>query len=193
MRNVLLLSVLTSTIACQDQTSELTTNEAPQQRQELQPNFSKMTDTFQQYVDRQINDFTFTQQKLAELQPNGPECLFGGEIQGQIDMSNPVAAWHIDLLDDQATKLDTIEHFSHTSEEVFPAEDWQIHADADNLSFSFDPLIDVELNYAPVTTDNSSAEITLQPERVSVEIDVTRTEEDAQLSGEWYICVEYAQ
>ena len=191
MRNVLLLSVITSTIACQDQSSEMTTSEAPQQRQELQPNFTKMTDSFQRYVDGQMNDFAFTQNKLAERQPNGPECLFGGEIQGQIDMSEPVVAWHIELLDDQATKLDTIEHFSHTSGDVFPAEDWQLHAD--NLSFSFDPLVDVELNYAPVTTDNSSKEITLQPERVSVEIDVSRTEGNAQLSGEWYICVEYAQ
>ena len=192
MRNLLLLSAITSTIACQEQTTSNTTStdEATQQRVELQPNLSRMTDSFQQYVDRQVNDFAFTQSKLAELQPTGPECLFGGEVQGQIDMSQTVPAWHIDLSDDHSMLLDSIELFHHISE---PTAGWEINADADELSFSLDHLTDVELDYAPVTTEASSAEITLQPERVTVEIDLSRTDDQAQLNGEWYICVEYAQ
>ena len=190
MRNLVLLSAITSTIACQEQSTSdsANTSQATEQRAELQPNLTKMTDAFQQYVDRQVDDFAFTQNKLSELQPTAPECLFGGEIQGQIDMSQPVPAWQIDVLDAQAAHLDSVE----LSESYFPFGEWEIHADADDLSLSFDPLIDVELDYAPVTTDDSSKEVTLQPERVIVEIDLSRTD-DAQLSGEWYICVEYAQ
>ena len=191
MRNLVLLSVITSTIACQEQGTSDTTNteEVTQQRVELQPNTTRMTDSFQQYVDRQVDDFAHTQNKLAELQPTGPECLFGGEIQGQIDMSQPVPAWHIELLDDHSLRLDSVE----LSEFSLPAGEWEIYADADNLSLSFESLIDVELDYTPVATDASSREITLQPERVTVEIDLGRADDNAQLSGEWYICVEYAQ
>ena len=60
-------------------------------------------------MSEQVNDFTFTQSKLSEMQPDGPECLFGGEVQGQIDMSQTVPAWHIDLSDDQGLVVQELE------------------------------------------------------------------------------------
>ena len=193
MRNPVLLSIITFTIACQEQPTSELTSEPTQQRVEIEPNLTKMSDAFQQYVDRQVNDFAFTQNKLSEVQPDGPECLFGGEVQGQIDMAQAVPAWHIDLLDDNAIQLDTVELFSTAPEPTVPTLDWELSEETDGLSLSSDPIIEIELSEAPVDTDDSSKEISLRPERVTIEIDLARPAENAQLSGEWYICVGYAQ
>ena len=174
MRNLLLLSAITSTIACQEQTTSNTTStdEATQQRVELQPNLSRMTDSFQQYVDRQVNDFAFTQSKLAELQPTGPECLFGGEVQGQIDMSQTVPAWHIDLSDDQGFVLQELEPLVTLTS--ISTEDRQAEVRLDNLEHQIDMSQDIG--------------VTLQFEVVDVEIDLSISEDQEMITGEWVIC-----
>ena len=174
MRNLVLLSAITSTIACQDQTTSDTANtsQATEQRVELQPNLTKMTDTFQQYVDRQVDDFAFTQNKLSELQPTAPECLFGGEIQGQIDMSQPVPAWHIDLSDDQGLVVQELEPLI-TLTSISP-EDRQMTVRFGNLDRQLDSEQDIG--------------ITLQFEAVDVEIDLSISDDQEMITGEWVIC-----
>ena len=174
MRNLVLLSVITSTIACQESGTSDTTNteEVTQQRVELQPNTTRMTASFQQYVDRQVDDFAHTQNKLAELQPTGPECLFGGEIQGQIDMSQSVPAWHIELSDDQGLVVQELEPLI-TLTSISP-EDRQIQVRMDNLQHQFDTSQDIA--------------ITLQFEFVDVEMDLSIDADQEMVTGEWVIC-----
>jgi len=174
MRNLILLSVITSTIACQEQDTSDTTNtsEATEQRFELQPSLVEMTDSFQQHVERQVDDFTFTQSKLIELQPTGSECLFGGEVQGQIDMSQAVPAWHIDLNDEQGQVLQELEPLIRLTS--ISSEDRQLEIRLGNLEHR----IDIERDIG----------ITLQFEAVDVEIDLSISDDQQVVTGEWVIC-----
>ena len=172
MRNPVLLFVITSTIACQEQPTSEATSEPTQQRVEIEPNFTKMSDTFQQYVDRQVNDFALTQSKLSEVQPDGPECLFGGEVQGQIDMSQAVPAWHIDLSDDQGLVLQELEPLITLTS--IHLEDRQINVRLDDQIHHFNVEQDIG--------------IALQFEVVDIEIDLTVSDEQEMITGEWVIC-----
>ena len=172
MRNPVLLSIITFTIACQEQPTSEPTSEPTQQRVEIEPNFTKMTDAFQQYVDRQVNDFAFTQNKLSEMQPDGPECLFGGEVQGQIDMAQAVPAWHIDLSDDQGLVLQELEPLLTLTS--INSEDRQINVRLDDQIHHFNVEQDIG--------------IALQFEVVDIEIDLTVSDEQEMITGEWVIC-----
>ena len=172
MRNLVLLSVITSTIACQEQDNTVTTSEATQQRLELEPNLTKMTDSFQQYVGHQSNDFTFTQSRLSELQPDGPECLFAGEVQGQVDMSQAVPAWHLDLSDDQGVVVQELEPLIMLTSSSF--EDRQMSLRLGEQVHPFNVEQDVG--------------ITLRFEVVEVEIDLSISDDQKTITGEWVIC-----
>ena len=184
MRKLILFSLCSSIIACQEQAIDpinFDVGYIPQSAEidrSLQPDVSEnaeadvvgITDVFSDYLSSRSHQVDFDKEAIDDL------CVFGGTIQGEIDWNDLVTAWDIELEDDQGIKLMEVKG-------LFPQGDVQF------ISLSPDTQLEngFDQAYAEIG-DEDTIEITFDKEVVRVEIDVPLDEFNKQANGEWYIC-----
>ena len=183
MRTLILFSLCSSIIACQEQATDTINLEVgyipptAEIEQSLQPEISAteadvtgITAVFSDYVSSKSHWIDF------ETEVIDGSCTFGGLIQGEIDWSDLVATWDFELQDDKGIKLTEVRG-------LFPQDDIQL------ISLSPDTQLGNGFDQAFVDIgDEDTIEITFDKEVVRVEIDVPVKEFNKEANGEWYVC-----
>ena len=177
MRNLILLSLCSSIIACQEPASDYTNLDAgyippsAEIDQSLQQNVPVITQDFSIYVESKSEQFEFERDVLDGV------CIFGGEVRGTIDWSDPIAKLDFQLEDDQGFNLMGIKGlFSESNINLI-----SLAPEITKLGNGIDKA------YGEVVNDET-IEITFDKEIVSFEIEIPVVEFEKEANGEWYIC-----
>ena len=183
MRNLILFSLSTSLIACEDQADNMQSEGVHvEQVGDLYVNnqksdnakshrFERSERPFQQYVIEKLEDLEdATVASLYNLEPTevpvDVTCVYAGEISGTIDWEvDEATVWNIDLFDEENLQIQDLEHL------IQPMANGQ------------------DLSPMDVITEGTLS-LALHQEYVDIEMD-TEMNEQGELTGEWFICTDY--
>ena len=183
MRHIILFSLVTSVIACQEQ-ADHTQSEPVSMEQgggfddrsyksqhEKQHSFERSELPFQQYVIEKLEELEVPAEvSLDHLErteiPIDVTCVFGGELSGTIEWEK-----------DEVSELDI---------DFFDENDLQIQ----DLESLIQPMANGrQLSPMDVIMEGALS-LTLHQEYIDIEMD-TDLNEQGELTGEWFICPDY--
>ena len=183
MRNLIILSLSTSLIACQEQSTQTQSergfmeqsgdlnDRSHKSQNEKLHSFERSELPFQEYLIEKLGELEGAEgPSLDDLEPTEAPvdvtCVYGGELLGTIEWEREESTgWDIDLFDENDLQIQDIERL------VQPMANAQ------------------ELSPMDVITEGALS-LVLHQEYVDIEMD-TEMNEQGELTGEWFICPHY--